>query len=272
MMQDYDVLAPYGAVLEDYERLRAIESRIAFERALAEERIRSQQESLRAKEERLRFIAHELRNPLTAIMGQIQLLQRHRDDPRRLDQSLRHMEHAVQALARLSANLLEIARSDAGALGESAEALDAVWAARAAMDELAANAEQAGVTLTLAAVAGLPPIRAGRAVLATIIGNLLGNAIKYSYQGGQVRMTLAANGVWVRLAIADEGIGIPAADLPRIFEPYYRAGNSTSVEGVGLGLAVARAATERLGGRLELESVEGAGTTVTVQLPLAGPG
>jgi signal transduction histidine kinase len=140
------------------------------------------------------------------------------------------------------------------------------------MDELAANAEQAGVTLTLATAAGLPTVRAGRSALATIVGNLVGNAIKYSHSGGQVRVTLAADGAWVRLAIADEGIGIPAADLPRICERYYRAGNCTSVEGVGLGLAVAKAATERLGGRLELESVEGTGTTATVHLPLAWPG
>jgi two-component system phosphate regulon sensor histidine kinase PhoR len=97
--------------------------------------------------------------------------------------------------------------------------------------------------------------------------------VKYSPQGGNVVVRLArrndAAGSWAELSVADSGMGIPAEELPRVFERFYRASNAGVVKGTGVGLATVRQIVEQHGGRIEIASTEGAGTTVTVRLPLA---
>ena len=109
--------------------------------------------------------------------------------------------------------------------------------------------------------------------LERVLGNLIGNAIKFSPGGGQVRVTLRreqdSNGPWAALAVADRGVGIPAVDLPRIFDHFYRGSNVGAIAGTGVGLAGARQIVEQHGGRLEVDSHEGEGTTVNVRLPLS---
>jgi signal transduction histidine kinase len=109
--------------------------------------------------------------------------------------------------------------------------------------------------------------------LARVIDNLLSNAIKYSPNRSTVTVTLrrehANDGEWAVLEVADEGIGIPAADLPRVFDRFYRATNVPSlVTGSGIGLAAVRESVERMGGRVNVESNLGKGSTFTVRLPL----
>ncbi len=98
---------------------------------------------------------------------------------------------------------------------------------------------------------------------------LLDNAFKYTARGGNVAVRLAAGGSTVRLAVADDGRGIPAADLPHVFDRFYRVDKARSREmgGTGLGLAIARWIAEEHGGTVGLESMDGEGTTVTVELP-----
>jgi len=105
-----------------------------------------------------------------------------------------------------------------------------------------------------------------------VIANVLSNAVKYSAAGSQILVELQhetdADGAWVLLSISDEGIGIPAADLPYLFERFHRGRNvSSQTSGTGLGLAGARAIVEQHGGRVEIDSEEGAGTTVRIRLP-----
>ena len=110
--------------------------------------------------------------------------------------------------------------------------------------------------------------------LEQVLVNLLSNAVKYSPEGGEVGVAVRreerAGAPWARLAVSDRGIGVPAADLPHLFEPYRRAANVGAVEGEGLGLAGARQIVEQHGGTIAVESREGEGTTVTVGLPLVG--
>jgi signal transduction histidine kinase len=102
-----------------------------------------------------------------------------------------------------------------------------------------------------------------------VVANLVSNAIKYSPGGGDVRVELAAEAGWAVLRVQDQGVGIPAADLPRVFEQFHRAANVAGrIGGTGLGLAGARHIVEQHGGSIALESQEGVGTTVTVRLPL----
>jgi signal transduction histidine kinase len=114
---------------------------------------------------------------------------------------------------------------------------------------------------------------AGR--LGRALANLLSNATKYSPDGGEVVVGLAreqgAGGAWAVLRVRDRGIGIPAADLPHVFEPFYRAANAVAqAGGAGIGLAGARQIVEQHGGMIDVESRDGEGTTVTVRLPLDG--
>jgi signal transduction histidine kinase len=101
------------------------------------------------------------------------------------------------------------------------------------------------------------------------VANLVSNAIKYSPNGGEVRVRLGCEDRCAVLSVQDQGVGIPAADLPRVFEQFHRAANVAGrFKGTGLGLAGARHIVEQHGGSISLESREGVGTTVTVRLPL----
>ena len=106
--------------------------------------------------------------------------------------------------------------------------------------------------------------------LERVLGNLLGNALKYSPRGGEITVEVAATDGAAVLVVRDPGVGIPAAELPHVFERFRRAGNvADRIAGTGLGLAGARDIVEQHGGSIAVESVEGHGTTFTVRLPLA---
>jgi signal transduction histidine kinase len=109
--------------------------------------------------------------------------------------------------------------------------------------------------------------------LERVVDNLVSNAVKYSPLGGTVTLVLrcqrSANGTWAVLSVRDQGLGIPAADLPGVLEPFRRASNVGPISGTGIGLASARQIVEEHGGRISVASREGAGTTFTVCLPLA---
>jgi signal transduction histidine kinase len=106
--------------------------------------------------------------------------------------------------------------------------------------------------------------------VATVVSNLVTNAIKYNRPGGQVTVRAARREGAARLEVADTGLGIPTDSLPRIFDEFYRAGGQTSgIPGTGLGLAICRRIVHDLGGAIEVSSTEGAGSTFIVTLPLA---
>ncbi|MBA3413829.1 MAG: cell wall metabolism sensor histidine kinase WalK, partial [Chloroflexia bacterium] len=109
--------------------------------------------------------------------------------------------------------------------------------------------------------------------LAQVVTNLVGNAIKYSPDGGRVTLRLRRDGDDVLLSVGDQGIGIPEDLLERVFEPYVRAAaaGETGIVGTGLGLPIARELVALHGGRIWAESRPGAGATLTVRLPIAGP-
>lgn len=276
-----EVMIAYGIRYKEYvdlklaETTRQVEQRLALERAVAEEKIRAETESLRSKEEFLHFIAHELRTPLTGLRGYVQLLQRRQQrqdlDPERLRQSLDGMAHAAQGLQRLVSNLLEISRSEAeGAPPEPPMAVDLGALARQMATELELVAQQEGVTIAVQGAEELLPVQAHPQALEAVLNNLLTNAVKYSRPGGTVRVTLSATDGTVQCVVADAGIGIAPDDLPHIFEKYYRGSNAAvSSQGIGLGLAVSLATVRRYGGQLEVQSTLDVGSTFTVTLPAA---
>src|SRR5687768_13925279 len=101
------------------------------------------------------------------------------------------------------------------------------------------------------------------------VGNLLSNAVKYSPPGSPIAFSLSGHGEQIRMEISDQGIGIPVEDQEHLFEPFYRAHNARQIEGTGLGLAIVKHNIEKHGGTISCQSVEGTGTTFTIDLPTA---
>ncbi len=217
-----------------------------------------------------RFIAdvsHELRTPLTVIKGNVDLMRRMKDfDPESLDS----IDQEAGRLTRLVTDLLLLAKAEVGSLPltKSTVELDALlMEVFGEMRVLAANK----VRVKLTEIDQLQVI-GDRDRLKQVILNLVANAIQYTPAGGEVYLSLNRSGDRAKLIVRDTGPGIPAEDLPYIFERFYRAEKSrtrSSAAGFGLGLSIAHWIVEQHGGTIEASSREGRGTTFAVWLPLA---
>ena len=208
-------------------------------------------------------VSHELRNPLTAIIGHIDLLLDHDGLPPDVIEKLTVVENAGQRMERLIASVLEKHKPTAPA----AETVDLRRVAAASVDAFRPAAQNAQLTVDAALDTGL--FVSGDAFrLRQVLDNLIGNAVKYTPRGGHIRVDGRRVQGEVRLAISDSGIGMAAADIDRIYEPYFRAQSArdSGVPGTGLGMVVAREIVEQHGGRLELTSALGRGTTVVLHL------
>lgn len=223
------------------------------------------------REEVLAAIAHDLRNPLSSIKLHAQMLQRlvrrsEPVDPARLDESLTAINTMTTRVTFLLEDIVDVARTrDGEGIHLTLEPTDLVSLARRCAAEAGTAAARAVVVIAAddPLVGAWDPRAIERVVL-----NLLNNALKYSPAGGAVTLSVALSGDRALLEVTDEGIGIPAADLPRIFDRYRRGRNVGRIGGTGLGLTGAKQMVERHGGRIDVASEEGRGTKVTVLLPL----
>ena len=222
-------------------------------------------------------VAHDLRNPLGAVKAQAQLLRRRirragAVDAAVVDAGLDGIETGVNRTTALIDEMLDAAYLHAGRPLELRPApTDLVALVRAAV----ADAQRATTRHAIrlhgdAALVG----NWDRSRLERVLTNLLGNAIKYSPAGGEIVVRLRradeADGAWAVLTVADRGIGIPASDLPHVFERFRRGANVRDrIAGSGIGLSGAKQVVEQHGGTIAVASEEGAGSTVTVRLPLA---
>ena len=218
-------------------------------------------------------VSHELRTPLTAIKGLVETLRAGAvDDPRVRDHFLETVEDETDRLIRLVNDLLILSRADSEALNLRREPVDLVHLVRATVERLAAQAEAKELVLKVEASPDAPLALADRDRIEQVLVILLDNAIKYSRSGGTVTARVDGGGDQLaQVQVQDDGIGIPAEDLARIGERFYRAdrARSRAKGGSGLGLAIAQALAQAHGGRLWLESQEGRGTLVTFTLPSA---
>jgi PAS domain S-box-containing protein len=230
----------------------------------------------RLQEEFLSALAHDLKNPLTAVRGQTQLLRRRIDrgdmtDMARLAAGLGGIDTATARMAKLLDELADVMRLRAGQDIElQREPIDLVALARRAVEEHERLTEIHAIRFQsdLTEVVGFwdgPRLE-------RVLGNLLGNAIKYSPEGGEITVHVGRETTGdadeVVLSVVDRGVGIPASDLELIFERFRRAGNVESIAGTGIGLAGTRRIVERHGGTIAVASREGEGSTFTVRLPV----
>ena len=231
--------------------------------------------SLRQSEQaRNAFIAdvtHELRTPLTVIKGTIETLEDGAlDDTEGRGPLLSSMQRETDRLIRLVNELLVLARADAGALKLDLQPLDLAELALSRCETLSPLARGRGVDLCVEA-GEQPKVRGDADRLAQVLSNLLDNAIRHAPEGSAVTVSIQKEADEVRCAVNDRGQGIPAEHLPLIFERFYRVDTSRNRQtgGTGLGLAIVRALVLAQGGRVNAESFEGEGTTVTFWLPFA---
>ncbi len=215
-------------------------------------------------------VSHELRTPLTAIKGMVETLRAGAvDDPQVRDRFLETVETETDRLTRLVNDLLILSRADSQALNLQKEPIDLVRLARETVDQFASQAQAKDTILQVRGTKAPLALADGDRIQQVLV-NLLDNAIKYSRAGGTVVVYInSIEAQMVQVQVQDTGIGIPAEEVPRIGERFYRTdrARSRAKGGSGLGLAIARVLVEAHGGRLSLDSQEGLGTTVTFCLP-----
>jgi signal transduction histidine kinase len=228
-----------------------------------------------AQRDFLANVSHELRTPLTSIQGFAQaMLDGAVTTPAGVQRSASIIYTESDRLRRMVEGLLDLARQDPGLRPLERATLDLRAVLAAQVEKFGLRAQAAGVTLNADLPPTLPALVGDGDRLAQVFGNLLDNALKHTPAGGSVTLSAAAVPAGVEIVVADSGSGIPAADLPRIFERFYqvdkarvRAGSG----GVGLGLAISREIVDAHGGILRAASEVGKGSRFTVTLPVVGP-
>ena len=228
-------------------------------------------EADRSKTEFISTVSHELRTPMTSIKGYADFLAQGAVGP--LQQQQRHFLDVIRRnadrLSLLINDLLDISRIEAGKVRLDLKETQLGQLVEQAIESMLISAQNKGLELTFSAPPSLPTVMADWDRLTQVMTNLLGNAINYT-EVGTIRVTLRADSRKVWTEIQDSGIGIPAEVLPRIFDRFYRADDSTvqSSSGTGLGLAIVKAIVEMHGGELLVESEPDIGSTFTFALPI----
>jgi signal transduction histidine kinase len=224
--------------------------------------------------------AHELKTPLTSLLGQAQLLLRRiargrSGMPDDLDATLVRSASVVAAQAerlnKMVSSLLDIARIDQGRLAIDQMPLDLGALARQVVEEVQPTLGQH--TVLFEEEPDDVTIEGDALRLEQVLQNLISNAVKYSPDGGVVRVRVARRASRALLEVEDQGIGIPEAQLPHLFDRFYRADNTVPyhISGMGIGLFVVREIVGLHGGEITVKSQQGAGSTFSIWLPLPEP-
>jgi signal transduction histidine kinase len=226
------------------------------------------------KSQFVRSVTHELRSPVTGAQSLLRgvikgyaggLTDRQRDILKRLNRRLNKLEALINDLLDLAAGRSDLKVEDNRSLALM-DTLDRVIA------YLSVQLHEKEQTLVFDRPVGNPIVSATEEGLDRIFVNLVGNAIKYTPEGGTVSVQVEERDLHVATAVKDTGIGIPAESLPRLFSEFYRAPNAKAFEtGTGLGLVIVKELVESFGGRISVESEEGRGATFTVHLPAVAP-
>ncbi|HSW95149.1 MAG TPA: GAF domain-containing sensor histidine kinase [Patescibacteria group bacterium] len=250
-------------------------------RRVQESLLAEQQESERQKDEFLSIVSHELKTPLTPLKALAQLLRlrlrRHREDGRELDldsldSNLRTIERQVDRMSGLVNDLLEVSRAGQGRFELQQQEFDLIPVVHEVVQRYREiSAEEGRITFAVKAPGALR-ITGDAMRIEQALANLIGNAVKYSPSGGEIRVAVEERGDEVALIVADDGIGIPPEDLPTLARPFARGSRrARTFSGMGIGLYLARLVAEGHGGSIALASPgEDRGTTVTVRLPRSG--
>ena len=213
-------------------------------------------------------VSHELRTPLASLKALTETLQEGAmDDPAAAHRFLGRILIEVDALTQMASELLELSRIESGQVLLDRKALQPIQLLNSAADRMKMQADRAGLDLRVLSSESLPLINADLPRLEQVLVNLIHNAVKFTPPGGEVTLSAQTVGAFVRFAVRDTGYGIPADDLPRIFERFYRVDRSRTGGGTGLGLSIARHLVEAHAGKIWAESREGDGSVFYMTIP-----
>jgi signal transduction histidine kinase/CheY-like chemotaxis protein len=221
----------------------------------------------RIKSDFVTTVSHDLRSPLTAILGYIELIERAGVVNELQKEFINRVQGSVQQISNLISDLLDLGRIEAG-LDTTKEIINIAELSREAMICIEGAAQNAGVNFVGSVVEDMGKVFGDPIRLRQMISNLLDNAIKYSKPGGKVEFEAHSEDDQVILRVSDNGPGIPRDEQPLLFERFFRASNvPDEVPGTGLGLSIVKSILDNHRGRIWVDSKEGEGTTFTVVLP-----
>jgi two-component system phosphate regulon sensor histidine kinase PhoR len=215
-------------------------------------------------------LSHELRTPLASLKALTETLQDGAlEDPPAARRFIDQIQTEVDALTQMATELLELSRIESGRLSLDLQPIPPAELLTSACERMQLQAERAGLSLRVECADTLPKVRMDLQRMEQVLVNLIHNAVKYTKPGGEVILFAEAGPGEVRFGVRDTGIGIPAEDVPRIFERFYRVEKSRAGSGTGLGLSIAKHIVETHKGKIWAESVEGQGSTFYFTIPTA---
>jgi two-component system NtrC family sensor kinase len=221
----------------------------------------------RLKSEFVSTVSHDLRSPLTTILGYVDLIERAGPVTRQQKEFINRIQNSVGSITTLISDLLDLGKIESG-IDSQKETVLLNTLARNAVEGIRARAEAKHVQLQISLDDQIPPLTGNPVRLRQMISNLLDNGVKYTPEGGTLTLSTQREQDQILLRVSDSGIGIPSTDLPYVFNKFYRASNVQNTAGTGLGLSIVKSVAEIHGGRVWVDSTDGNGTKFTVVLPL----
>ncbi|HEX8392394.1 MAG TPA: HAMP domain-containing sensor histidine kinase, partial [Longimicrobium sp.] len=229
------------------------------------------QAAVRARDDVMAVVSHDLRNPINAVVMASAVLQEFGDTERLTERDRRQLDvirRSAEQMNALVQDLLEVASLESGAMVMNPRPVSPGVLLSAADEMFAGTAQERGLALECARPDGVPQVAADYGRVLQVFSNLLGNALKFTPSGGTVSLGAARVAGYVRFWVTDTGPGIERDHLPRLFDRFWQARRGHGA-GAGLGLSIARSIVEAHGGQIWAESVPGEGTTFHFTLPVA---
>jgi len=221
----------------------------------------------RIRSEFVHTVSHDLRSPLTSVIGYTELVERAGSLNDNQRDFLRRIQDSVQHITSLINDLLDLGSIEAG-FDTRREFVQLEGILRYTLDMLQGQIKSKRVKVLTDIAPSMPALRANPIRLRQVLDNVVGNAIKYSGMNGSVYVSIKPEGDQIILQVTDEGPGIPSADQPHIFDKFYRGSNISGTEGSGLGLAIVKTIVESHQGRIWVESTVGKGSSFFIVLPI----
>ena len=254
--------AARAAATRRNEELNKLNSELESALTLAER-------STRLRDDVLAVVAHDLRNPVHTILGAAEVIDVI-DDGAQHERHVQMIQRAARQMERLISDLLDVASIENGTLSLRTGPVDFTHLVSDVQELFERQAREGKIDLRRDIDPGIPVIAGDQDRLGQALSNMLSNAIKFTPQGGTVRLYVTRTENEVLVSVSDTGVGISRADLPHVFDRFWRS-RETTTKGAGLGLSIARGIIDAHGGRMWAESELGVGTTVTFALPIAEP-
>jgi|GEM_PF-121238 two-component system NtrC family sensor kinase len=220
------------------------------------------------KSEFVATVSHDLRSPLTTILGYVDLIERGGPLTSQQREFLRRVQQSTQSITTLVTDLVHLGRIEAG-FDTQQDLVDLSALAGYAVESVRSRCESRAIELIADLPAELPPVAGNPIRLRQMINNLVDNAIKYTRENGRIEVTTRGEQGQLILQVSDTGVGIPLTEQPYIFNKFFRASNVEDGSGSGLGLSIVKSIVEVHNGRIWVDSTPGKGSTFTVVLPAA---